>query len=123
MNPGATTLREASMRLPANRLNRLLGAMLVIQPFSIRMEWPVRTAGVLPAVSTVPFSMSSDIVTGVEWLPGLVLERGQFPGCARAHGDSTDKALLRAERTSNAERGIKGWNLLPVQDDGLVRAA
>src|ERR1035437_2984417 len=97
MKPGVTTLRVASMRLPAKRLNRFLGAMLAIQPFSMRAEWPVRTAAAFPPVSTVPFSMRSDIVSGVERLPGLVLEGGQFPRSARAHRDGAGKALLRAE--------------------------
>src|ERR1035437_1720753 len=123
MNPGATTLREASMRLPVKHLNWFLGATWVIQPFSIRTEWLGKTAAAFPPVSTVPFSMRSDIVKGIAWSPGLVLQRGQFSGSARAHGDGARKALLSAERTPNAERGIKGWNLLPVQSDGLVGAA
>src|ERR1035437_6823463 len=75
MKPGATTLREASMRLPTKRLNWFFGAIRVIQPFSMRTEWLGKTAAAFPAVSTVPFSTSSDIagylVTGVGRLQEL----------------------------------------------------
>jgi len=54
--------------------------------------------------------MSSDIagylVTADARLQGLVLQSGQFAGGARAHGDGAGKALLRAERTADAKRGI-----------------
>src|ERR1017187_2760918 len=105
MKPGATTLREASIRLPPNRLNWFFGAIRAIQPFSIRTEWLGNTAGVFPAVSTVPFSMSSDMARYiVTKLQGLVLQGGQFTGAARAHGDGASKTLLRAQRTPDAER-------------------
>src|ERR1039458_7420299 len=118
MKPGRTTLPVASMRLPWKFLIAFFGATFATRPFSIRTEWPGRTWEVLPKVSTVPFSMSSEVGMG-----SAFFQRGQFLQRAVAHGDCAGKTFLRTERAADAMARVKRRHAATVQFDGLIRTA
>src|ERR1035437_5617418 len=118
MKPGKTTLAVALMRLPRKFLIAFLGATFATRPFSIRTEWPGKTLEVFPRVSTVPFSMSSELGMG-----SAFVQRGEFLRRSVAHGDCTGKTFLRAERATDAVTWIKHWHATAVQHDCLIRTA